>query len=88
MRKQMMVLALAASAMLGACEKKGEGEYQVETPDVDMSVSTDTSTVRTPTVDAGVKQDTVIVNRPTVDVDGPNNRTPDDQKTGTSTKAP
>ena len=86
MRKPMMVLALAAVAALGACEKTGEGEYQVETPDVD--VSTDTSTVRTPSVDAGVTTDTMVVKRPTVDVDGPNNTTPDDQKTGTGTKTP
>lgn len=86
MRKSMMVLALAATAALGACNKTGEGEYQVETPDVD--VSTDTSTIRTPTVDVGTQQDTMIVNRPTVDVDGPNNRTPDDAKTGTGTKRP
>lgn len=88
MRRILMTIAVAATAALGACDKTGEGEYQVETPDVDVNVSTDTNTVRTPTVDAGVKQDTVVVSRPTVDVDGPNNRTPDDQKTGTGTKTP
>lgn len=82
----MMVAAFAALATLGACQKTGEGEYKVETPDVD--VSTDTSTVRTPTIDAGVKTDTMVVKTPTVDVDGPNNRTPDDTKTGTGTKTP
>lgn len=82
----MMVFALAAVATLGACQKTGEGEYQVETPDVD--VSTDTSTVRTPTVDAGMKTDTMIVKTPTVDVDAPGNKTPDDTKTGTGTKTP
>lgn len=88
MRKSMMVLALAATAALGACNKTGEGEYQVETPDVDVNVSTDTTTVKTPTVDVGTTQDTMIVNRPTVDVDGPDNKTPDDQKTGTGAKQP
>ncbi|HEU5173186.1 MAG TPA: hypothetical protein VFT96_00415 [Gemmatimonadaceae bacterium] len=86
MRKTMMVLALAATAALGACQKTGEGEYKVETPDVD--VSTDTSTVRTPTVDVGTKQDTMIVKTPTVDVDAPGNKTPDDTKTGTGTRNP
>lgn len=66
MHKMMMVVALAAVAALGACDKTGENEYQVETPDVD--VSTDTSTIRTPDVDVGTTQDTMIVNRPTVDV--------------------
>ena len=88
MRKLIPMFALAAVAALGACNKTGEGEYQVETPDVDVNVSTDTSTVRTPTVDVGTTQDTMIVNRPTVDVDGPNNRTPDDQRTGTGTRNP
>lgn len=86
MRKAMAVVALAAVAALGACQKTGEGEYQVETPDVD--VSTDTSTVRTPTIDAGVKTDTMIVKTPTVDVDAPGNKTPDDTKTGTGTRNP
>ena len=36
----MMVFALAAVATLGACQKTGEGEYQVETPDVDVSALT------------------------------------------------
>lgn len=88
MRKGMLVFAVAAVAALGACNKTGEGEYKVETPDVDVNVSTDTSTIRTPTVDVGTQTDTMIVKRPTVDVDGPNNKTPDDTKTGTNTKRP
>ena len=45
------ILAIAALTTLGACKKTGEGEFEVKTPDVD--VSTDTSTVRTPSVDVG-----------------------------------
>ncbi|HYD55028.1 MAG TPA: hypothetical protein VEA99_20495 [Gemmatimonadaceae bacterium] len=69
-------IALAAAGTLAACSKTGENEYQVKTPEV--NVSTDTSTLRTPDVDVGTKVDTVstpvvgttkdtmIVNRPTV----------------------
>jgi hypothetical protein len=55
-------VALAALATLAACKKTGEGEYQVQTPDV--NVSTDTHTVRTPTVEMG--KDTTVIERPTV----------------------
>ena len=68
MRKAAL-LAAAAILSVAACKKTGEGEYQVQTPDVD--VNADTSTVRTPTVDAGVKKDTVVVTTPTIDVDPP-----------------
>jgi len=88
MRRQLIALALVAVATAGACQKTDEGQFKVETPDVDVNVSTDTSTIRTPTVDVGTKPETTIVNRPTVDVDGPNNRKPDDRKTGTGTKTP
>ena len=88
MRKRAIVVALAATAMLGACSKSGEGEMEVKTPTVDVDVGSKTDTVQTPTVDVGTKQDTVIVNRPTVDVDGPGNKKADDRKTGTATKRP
>ena len=76
MRKLAIVLTLAAATTLGACKKTGEGEFQVKTPDVD--VSTDTTTIKTPSVDVGSKidtintpvvgttKDTLIVDRPTV----------------------
>ena len=64
MRKIAFVAALAAITTLGACKKTGENEYQVKTPDVD--VSTDTSTVRTPDVD--VVKDTAQVVTPDIDV--------------------
>jgi hypothetical protein len=72
MRK--LVVALAFSAVIGACKKTGEGEYQVEKP----VVGTQTDTVHTPSVEVGTKtdtlntptvgttKDTLIVNRPTV----------------------
>ena len=70
MRKLAMAVILAAA--LGACKKTGEGEYKVETPDV--NVSTDTHTVQTPSVDVGTKTDTMIVKTPTVDVNTPEER--------------
>ena len=75
MRKLALVLSVAAATTLGACKKTGEGEFQVKTPDVD--VSTDTTTIKTPTVDVGTKvdtiqtpvvgttKDTLIIDRPT-----------------------
>ena len=67
MRKLLVTAAFAALAGVAACQKTGEGEYQVETPDVD--VSTDTSTIRTPDVD--VRRDTATVVVPNVDVNPP-----------------
>lgn len=75
MRKASLVAAVAIISIAGACKKTGEGEYQVQTPDV--NVSTDTSTVKTPTVDAGTKKDTIVVDRPTVDVKTPAERRAD-----------
>ncbi|HET9799560.1 MAG TPA: hypothetical protein VFP90_16285 [Gemmatimonadaceae bacterium] len=56
MRKTLLGAALLLLP-LAACKKTGENEYQVKTPDVD--VSTDTHTVRTPDVDVGTKVDTL-----------------------------
>ena len=57
---------LAAAAFVAvaavACERTGEGEYQVTTPDVD--VRRDVDTVRTPTVE--MVEDTITVRRPEV----------------------
>jgi hypothetical protein len=64
------ILAITAATTLAACNKTGEGEYQVKTPDVD--VSTDTTTVRTPSVDVGT--DTVQMKVPDVDVKTPSQR--------------
>jgi hypothetical protein len=69
MRKASLIAALAIVAIAGACKKTGDGEYQVKTPDV--QVSTDTHTVRTPTVETGTRTDTVITTTPTVDVKRP-----------------
>ena len=68
MRKVSLLAAVAILSLATACKKTGEGEYQVQTPDVDASVSTDTTTVKTPSVEAGMKKDTIVVDRPTVDV--------------------
>ena len=48
MRNLILGLALAAVAASG-CQRTGDGEYQVEVPDID--VSRDTLNVRVPDVD-------------------------------------
>jgi hypothetical protein len=75
-RYRIAVAGLLAAATLAACKKTGENEFQVQTPDV--NVSTDTSTLRTPDVDVGTKvdtistptvgttKDTIVVDRPVV----------------------
>ncbi len=70
MRKLTILAALLAVSTLAACEKTGEGEFQVKTPEADVDVSTDTATVQTPSVDVG--RDTVTV--PEVDVETPAER--------------
>ena len=70
MRKLTIVATLLAVSTLAACEKTGEGEFQVKTPEVDVDVSTDTATIQTPSVDVG--KDTVTV--PEVDVETPAER--------------
>ena len=64
MRKTALTLAIAALTAVAACQKTGENEFQVQTPDVD--VKTDTSTIKTPDVD--VVKDTATVSVPKVDV--------------------
>jgi hypothetical protein len=63
-RKTFTILTLAALSSVAACEKTGENEFQVKTPDVD--VSTDSTTIRTPDVD--VVKDTAAVVTPDIDV--------------------
>lgn len=69
MRSFMAVALVMGVAVLAACEKTGEGEYEVQRP----TVGVETDTVQTPSVDVGTQQDTVIVTTPTVDVDAPGN---------------
>jgi hypothetical protein len=71
---------------LAACKKTGENQYQVQTPDVD--VSTDTHTVRTPDVDVGTKvdtlqtpvvgttKDTIVIDKPVVGTKSTEVKTP------------
>ena len=67
MRKITLAVAFAAAAVtLGACKKTGEGEYQVKTPDVDVNVSTDSTTIKTPSVE--MTTDTVNMTVPKVEV--------------------
>ena len=63
---------MVAAAMVAACEKTAEGEYEVERP----VMGTVTDTVQTPTVD--VSTDTVKVKVPDVDV-----KTPAEREKGT-----
>jgi len=56
MRKTLLGVALLVLP-LAACKKTGDNEYQVKTPDV--NVTTDSHTVRTPDVDVGTKTDTI-----------------------------
>lgn len=63
MRNLSFAAAIAALLATSACERTGEGEYQVEKP----VVGTETDTVRTPTVETGTVRDTISV--PDVDVD-------------------
>ncbi len=70
MRKLTIIATLLAVSTLAACEKTGEGEFQVKTPEADVDVSTDTATIQTPSVDVG--KDTVTV--PEVDVETPAER--------------
>jgi len=58
MRKTLLGVALLVLPV-AACKKTGENEYQVKTPEV--NVSTDSHTVRTPDVDVGTKTDTLNV---------------------------
>lgn len=85
MRKAAIVAAIAIVTVAGACKKTGDGEYQVKTPDV--QVSTDTHTVQTPTVETGTRKDTVITTTPTVDVKTPAERQKQ-QATATGTRKP
>lgn len=62
MRKPMLAAAVAVLFSIGACEKTGEGEYEVQKP----VVGTETETVETPSIETGTNTDTISV--PDVDV--------------------
>ena len=63
MNKLTLVVAFAALTTLSACEKTGEGEYEVQKP----VIGTETDTVNTPSVETGTVKDTVTV--PTVETE-------------------
>lgn len=75
-RRITLAVAVVAAAMLAACEKTGEGEYEVERP----VMGTVTDTVETPTVDVG--SDTLKVKVPEVDV-----KTPEERRRGDTTSS-
>ncbi len=74
MRRIALAVSLAAISSLGACKKTGDGEYQVKTPDI--SVHTDSTTIKTPTLGTrtdtintpvvGTQKETLVVNKPVV----------------------
>jgi hypothetical protein len=62
-RKLTLAVAFAAVGILSACEKTGDGQYEVQKP----VVGTETDTVNTPSVETGTVKDTVTV--PTVETE-------------------
>ena len=62
MRTTILTAAVAAFVLTGACEKTGEGEYEVEKP----VIGSETDTMETPSVETGSVKDTLSV--PDVDV--------------------
>jgi hypothetical protein len=66
-RKTALTLVIAALTAVAACQKTGENEFEVQTPDVD--VKTDTTTIKTPDVD--IVKDTATVVVPKVQVKKP-----------------
>ena len=64
MRKTFFIVTLAALSSVAACKKTGENEFQVKTPDVD--VSTDSTTIKTPDVD--IVKDTASIVTPDIDI--------------------
>jgi hypothetical protein len=71
MRTIVVAAAIAGASVLAGCKKTGEGQYQVETPHVD--VSTDTHTVQTPDVEVKKETVTTVVPKATI-------RTPAERK--------
>ena len=63
MRTISLAAAFAAFVLTSACEKTGEGEYQVEKP----VIGSETDTLETPSVETGTVTDTISV--PDVDVE-------------------
>ena len=62
MRGITLAAAIAAFTLTTACEKTGEGEYEVQKP----VIGSETDTVQTPSVETGSVKDTINV--PDVDV--------------------
>lgn len=87
MRTVALAAAIAALVATAACEKTGEGEYQVEKP----VIGTETDTVETPSIETGTVTDTINVpdvdvktekkevTVPTVDVETPDERAQEGQ---------
>ena len=87
MRTTALAAAIAALMATSACQKTGEGEYQVEKP----VIGTETDTVETPSVETGTATDTISVpdadvntdkkevKVPTVDVETPDERSQEGQ---------
>lgn len=61
--KNLTIAAAILALTSAACQKTGEGEYEVEKP----VVGTETDTVQTPSVDVGTTKDTISVPRVTTE---------------------
>jgi hypothetical protein len=82
MRSATLAAAVVAFVLSSACEKTGEGEYQVEKP----VIGSETDTLETPSIETGSVKDTISVpdvdvntekkevKVPTVDVETPSER--------------
>ena len=75
MRRAALVAALVTLSVTAACKKTGEGEIQIQTPNV--SVTPDSTKLQVPTVEGGTRTDTVITKTPTVSVKTPAERARD-----------
>ncbi|MBA3496507.1 MAG: hypothetical protein M3Q93_05755 [Gemmatimonadota bacterium] len=80
MRKITLAASVAALVAISACNKTGEGEYEVQKP----AIGTTTDTIETPSIETGTRKDTISVptvgtekkevNVPDVDVKTPDER--------------
>jgi hypothetical protein len=68
--RTLVAAAIAAVVVISACQKTGEGEYEVEKP----VVGTEKDTIETPSVETGTAKDTISVPVPDVDVKTPEER--------------
>jgi hypothetical protein len=79
--RNLALVAIAAVLATSACEKTGEGQYEVQKP----VVGTETDTMETPSVETGTVKDTINVPKVTtekreVDLPKAEVKTPEERK--------